>query len=216
MSMRIKPLYAACTAIIFSAVLLAVIIFAGGCGASKDKDEEVSSKDANIIFGSVTLGPVKNAFVKAYKLNGDGSLGSEIGNGKTNDNGEYSIALKVQHEGAMEVVATGGSYVDEATGEIVERGDGEEIRTMLRERIREHVGINALSTMAAEQTRQNIKEGLSVALENANKNVAAMFGIPGVDFIKTKPHDLTDKSKSADEDSDSSKLGLAMAAFSQI
>jgi lysozyme family protein len=203
------------------AILITIFMFLTfGCGVSADKEDEskvvAPTESADTIFGSVTMGPVKKALVKAYKLNDDGSLGAEVASGLSDDKGEYTLTLKEQYNGAMEIISTGGSYVDEATGDTVERGEEEQIRTMLQERSREHIGINALTTMAASQARQNINGGLATALENANKNIAALFGLDGVDFVKTKPHDLTSSSEAVDESSSASKIGLAMAAVSQM
>ena len=205
--------------------LVSLLLILLGCGVNDETSEENSATQTTeqsstspttteTLFGSVILGPVQNALVKAYKLNNDGTRGEELASGESDENGEYSLSLS--YSGAIELVATGGRYIDEATGEEIQREEQEQIRTMLMERSKEHVGINALTEMAAEQTKQQAANGLENAIRSANANIANMFGITDIDFVKTKPHDLTNPDQVVDEESSESRLGLVMAAFSQM
>ena len=67
------------------------------------------------VAGVVQLAPVSGATVTAYEFP-KGVRGAALGNATTDPDGAYALSISLG-EGPVEIVATGGTYVDEATGE---------------------------------------------------------------------------------------------------
>jgi len=115
------------------------ILFSPGCGSD-------SSSPATTISGVVQLGPVDGAEVIVYKLNDDGTTGDAIAQTTTSSDGTYKITVadinsdygdNSAYTGAVVIEAAGGSYTNEATGQLVERASTEKVR-------------NAIGAMTAE------------------------------------------------------------------
>lgn len=211
------------TKLVFFSALL--VMACGKDDASEDKGTEDGSSGGAVTSpgggtsstessGTVTMGAVSGAVISVYELNDDGTRGVLIESTVSGSDGTY--ALKVEHAAPVEVVSVGGSYTDEATGETVDLGTSE-IRTWAASRISgEHIGVNALTTIAASRASENAAQGLATAIAAANGEVADLFGLSGVDIVATKPDDLTDARKPVDETTDTAKLGLAMSTVSQM
>jgi len=65
------------------------------------------------VTGYVVKGPVAGATVTAYKLGADMERGAELGSGTTAVDGSFGLTLPA-YSGDVLLVATGGSYVEEA------------------------------------------------------------------------------------------------------
>lgn len=159
---------------IVAAFVLGAVI---GCSES-----ESGSKAVNGISGTVNKGKVCDAAVKIYAVNDDGSRGELLAETKTDLNAAFSVIGS--YEGVIEIVATGGYYMDEATGVRVDVTAGFEFRLMIgASAARTGIGVTALSTIAAAYAKEHAAEGLETAIENAQKGVAALFGMPGDDIF---------------------------------
>jgi hypothetical protein len=165
------------------------------------------------LTGTASKGPIANATVTAYELGSDGTRGAEIAVTTTDGNGSYTIAVG-NYAGAVEVVVTGGSYTDEATGEEVTLSSGVELNTLLASVTNgQEVAVTALTSIAAELADENASDGLSTAIENANKAVAEEFGLgPDFDIAGVQPADLTQSGSANDQ----GKYGAVLAGISQV
>jgi hypothetical protein len=163
----------------------------------------------------VVMGAVVDATVSVYVLNDDGTRGDDpITSTTTDADGKYQFDEVIT--GPVVIVVTGGSYTDEATGVTVEIPDDYELMTLLFEAEgRTNVGVTALTTIASARASANASKGLATAIEAANRNVAIMFGLDGVDIVTVTPDDLTDPDEDVDVNSDETGHGVMLAAFTQ-
>lgn len=77
------------------------------------------------------------------------------------------------------------------------------------------MGVSALTTIAAARAVEQADQGLAIAVENANQEVADMFGLTGMDISKTLPADIS-VSSSSEMSEEEKKYGAVLAGFSQI
>jgi hypothetical protein len=178
---------------------------------------DVSTLQTTNLNGMVVMGPVEGATVWVYVLNDDGTRGDLITSTTTDADGKYTFDEEIT--GPVAIVVTGGTYVDEATGDTVVIPDGIELMTLLAEsKGRTSVGVTALTTIASARASANASIGLAKAIEASNKDVAVMFGLDGVDIVTVTPDDLTDENAAdvVDVDSDETGHGLIIAAFTQM
>jgi len=190
--------------------MLSIAVIFSACGSSGSGTSTPSS-----VSGRVIMGPVEGAEVEVYELNDDGTEGNLIGSDTTDADGNYSV--DDDGEGARKVVSKGGTYTDEATGETVTIPSGNELVTLIAAGTgKTNIGVTALTTIAAARANSNAAAGLANAIANANKDVAAEFGIDGVDISDSDPDDFTDDIDDEDPDSDKTKHGLALAAVTQM
>jgi hypothetical protein len=93
--------------------LILLLISCGGGGGGGG-----AATSPNIVNGVVSKGPLNGSTVCAYAISG-GAMGAQIGScSTTNSTGNYSINLGT-YTGPVLFQATGGTYVDEATGTTV-------------------------------------------------------------------------------------------------
>ena len=108
----------------FQWLLLASVLTACGSGGGGS-----SSAVSNVgINGAAVKGPVTSATITAYAVDSNGTRsGAPLGSVTTDANGNYSLSLNPDSAGTVLLVLTGGSYVDEATGNTIALGVGEEL-----------------------------------------------------------------------------------------
>ena len=187
------------------AFLLALIIISPyGCGGSDDNSS---------VNGRAVKGPIVGGTVSVYAINTDGSRGELLETTSTDDSGNFSIDAYTQ---PIEVAVSGGTFVDEATGQTVEMGSAE-IIALLPDGVSdgEEVAVTLLTHIAAADARARIANGeepLS-AMRTANEEVATTFGLQGIDITKTAPSDLTNPDECATAGNATSYAG-AMASLS--
>jgi len=174
-------------------VMLVIISFIGFC-----KDEGSSSSnsdDTSTVSGAASKGPIAGGTVDAYSLDNDGNQDEHLGSGTTSSDGSYEFDID-STDGAVELVISGGSYTDEATGEIIELDDSHKLHCIVTD-ISEDIAITPLTDIATARTISLLSDGsitdLEAALQNASNDVAEIFGLPvGLDIFHTLPADLTD------------------------
>lgn len=181
--------------------VIAALLIAAGCGTQSS------------LTGTAAKGAIRGATVTVYELNSDGGRGDTLTTTVTGTDGGYSVVLGA-YAGSVEVVITGGTYTDEATGTEVTLGAGDELRTFVASvGPGQQVAVTALTTIAAALADENADQGLSIAIENANSEVADEFGL-GTDFDITavQPDDLTQPAVA-----DSGALyGAVLAGISEV
>ncbi len=95
---------------------------------SCNNDNTETTEPAIPLEGIVAKGPIADASVSIYQINADGNRGDlVIGPFTTDEDGYWSSDTALTGTGPFEIVAAGGSYVDEATQETVELGDSDEL-----------------------------------------------------------------------------------------
>ncbi len=117
-----------------ASLLLLTLGLTVGCGGGGGGGGGTTTPPTGVsISGSVTKGAIGNAEINIYSLNSDGSRGSRVAGPFTSDStGRWSGRVPSSAVGPFEVVATGGSYTDEATGSVVSLAIGEELSSMVQ------------------------------------------------------------------------------------
>lgn len=180
----------------------------GACGGSS------SAEQAGTVQGVASKGPIDAAVVTVFALNADGSHGSYLGMTTTTANGGFS--LQVDYEGAMAIVVTEGTYVDEATGLSVHLSSDDVLEVLVSSASKaRNVAVTALTTIAAERARASASFGLETAIVSAHVEVAALFELDGIDIASTIPSDLT-RSASARDSREAKRYGLVQAGLTQL
>ena len=188
------------------AFLLALIIISPyGCGGSDDNSS---------VNGRAVKGPIVGGTVSVYAINTDGSRGDLLESTSTDDSGNFTLANSYSQP--IEAVVSGGTFVDEATGQTVAMGSNELI-SLLPDGVAdgEEMAVTLLTHIAAADARARIANGeepLS-AMRTANEEVATTFGLHGIDIGKTPPSDLTNPDECATAGNATSYAG-AIASLS--
>lgn len=200
-----------CRSIWSRAACLAILVSPSGCGVLVGNPEQPD--DGTTVKGTVVLGRVADADVIVYELKDDATRGVVVGSGSTVDDGSYSV--EIGNAVRIVVVASGGHYIDEATGTTVD--NVVDLETLVSDASKAtHVGLNVLTTIAATNAASNAEGGLSEAIAAANADVAQLFGVQGLDFVGVAPADLTVGGDKIDADHPATRLGLVMAGFSRL
>lgn len=166
------------------------------------------------VNGVATKGAVNSATVEIYAVDSNGDRGELLATTTTSADGSYSVL--VDYTGAIEVVISGGSYVDEATGTTVTLGTGDEMASLVANvSVDNQITVSPLTTIAAEYAASNASQGLETAISNANAKVANAFGIADVDISSVNPADLT-SSLGVNIGQNAKDYGAILAGISQI
>lgn len=168
----------------FSLSMVAIALFSAlVMGCTKKETSMTGGPPAGeaTLRGAALLGPVAGATVTVYALLADGTRGAVLGTTTTDAAGNYS--LKITYVGGpVEVVITGGTYVDEATGKTV-TNDTELLARLasVDTKVAGTAVASAMSTIAARNS-----DGTPEKITAANRAVAAAFNIPG-DLVSILP-----------------------------
>ncbi|MBF0169887.1 MAG: hypothetical protein HQK87_02155 [Nitrospinae bacterium] len=184
----------------------------GGSGSTSGADQAASTSESSI-HGSAVKGPISHGTVKAYAVNADGSRGALLGATTTDAKGDYT--LNFSHSGPVEVVISGGTYIDEATGATVDFSGKEMNALVTGVSAGDTVVVTPISAAAARAAKGRMAVGESPddAVNNANAQVAQVFGIDPDDITSVKPSDYTNGEDGGDA---ANAYALAIAALSQM
>ncbi len=200
---------------LFISLLVAVAITACGSGGGGGSSPTNTATSA-VISGNAMAGPIANGIVTAYTVTSSGSKDAVLGTTTTDVNGAYSLTLN--YTGAVFLEVTGGSYVDEATGQTVN------VPTTLGSGLQAVVSnvtasggmlaqITPLTTMAAARA-QAMTGGLTIANINAaNQEVGLHFG--SIDILSTQPINPLVTNSVAGATQDAINYGLILAGLSK-
>ena len=149
--------------------------------------------DTGPVKGRAFKGPISGAAISIFRLNEDASRGDLLANLSADSRGFFYIDKSFDFPVLM--VSTGGTFIWEATGEILQMDEGLELLAMYP-LIQKgwFAAVTAFTHIATfqVQTRLTMGQSLPDAIDSANRDIAARFGIPEVDLIHTLPMDLTD------------------------
>lgn len=206
-----------CTFISFCLLLLYSLstFYLQGCGGQSSR----TLNNGNTVSGRAVLNSISNAKVSAYKIKSNGRKGSLISTSSTNANGEFSLIFGADFNDPFEMEVAGGSYIDEATGQIVNLLDTQKLKALVPKGISNEdvVIVSALTHVATLQAVVLIEKGndISSAINQANEYVADKFRLGGVDLVKTDPDNLTDPDDTHEPGSPQTRYGLTLASLSQ-
>ncbi len=200
----------------FSALLLLTLAtLAPGCGVERPETDLESGSGGGTVSGQVIKGRVAGATLNVFRVLA-AERGPLVATGTTAEDGSFTVPVSAS-EGPFLVVATGGSFVDEASGATI-RLNGDEL-TALVPTFRAGTQLQGLlvtpiSHFAAGLALREVRAGtagLAGADAMAWQQLNAHFG--GLDWRRTVPTDVTQSSLSQVDDS--AKAGLILAGLSQ-
>ncbi|MCO5171198.1 MAG: YCF48-related protein [Planctomycetes bacterium] len=214
------------------ALVLAAALVVSGCGGKSGRG--FFGGPSRTVSGPVVAGVVANATVRVYQINPDRTL-ALLSEGTTSATGVYQ--LEPAGDGPFLIVASGGTFKDEATGQTRALASPPLLTSLDSPRagtITAIVGsggassgavpvtLTPLSTFAAERAVAASASDPSALTESAvsqtNMLIAQEFGLSG-DPRTITPLDLTDPAQASaiasSPGSDAAKLGAVLAGLSQ-
>jgi len=172
---------------------------------------------ANVLQGRAIITSIASGTVTVYAVDSDGSRNTILTSSLTNDKGEF--VLQTEYSGTMELVVSGGNYIDGIGGVVIDL-TGQEMSVMLDGGLTgdTEIAISPLTTAAVSQTRARITMGmgLATALSQSNTIIAQYFGLNGINISATLPHDLTDHSEGARPGDMATNYAASIMALSQF
>ncbi len=190
----------------------------GGGGGSSDSAAAAPSQTSVTISGSVVKGPVSGAKVTFYTLNADGSRRSYYGPITTDSSGNFSTTLTPAPTGPIEVVSSGGSYVDEATGAVTTLAVRDTLTAVWPAGTTRGV-VTPLTDIAAARAWTLAARGtpsaaqLETAIASSNIGVAQQYGID--DILTTVPAQVDNSANVEVATRAERNYGLVLAGITQ-
>lgn len=169
---------------LFSLVLLPLVLFAcggGGGGGSAGGD----SADSTVITGVASKGPLNMASIRVHAVNTNGSIGSLLGSTTTDESGNYSVTIS-SHTGPVVVSASGGTYINEATGQTSTIPAEAPLRAavVLAGAGSSQVAVTAITELAVRLAAAAVGGFSATNIAEANDNVSRQFGF---NVVTTQP-----------------------------
>ena len=180
---------------------MAALLFLSNCGGGGGGG---SGGGGASIGGVASKGLISGGTVTVYSLNSDGTKGDILGTTVTSSDGSYSINIG-SYAGNVIIEVTGGTYKDEATGNIVNN------TALLRAAANVSGSVSIAVTPLTEIAVRRAGTLTQSNIEAANTQVSNMIG--GVNILTTMPADVTNTtSQSASQEA--KDYGIALAAIS--
>ena len=197
------------TLLIVSTLLLSSCGGGGGGGTTPAAN--------GLISGTAVKGPVHLATVTAFAIT-NGSLGSQIGSGTTDVQGNFNISIGT-YSGPVMLQMSGGKYTDEATNTSMTMQAGDVMTSVIPSVIAgstmSGVQITPLTSMAQARAHTMIGGMTEANITAANTAVGTYFSVN--DILHTVPiNPLVQNSGTATGvDQNMKNYGMAIAAMSQ-
>jgi hypothetical protein len=186
----------------------------GGSGSVSGSGGDTPAATGTTISGGVMKGPVTGATVTLFSLNADGSNGAKLGTTTTNTNGAFVITLTIAPTTPILAEASGGTYVDEATGATVVLTATDKLTAAMPIGTT-YVIVTPLTHIAAARALALAARGtpLATAVDSSNMGVAAQYGI--ADIIATNPPAANSSTSVALSSRDERIYALVLAGITQ-
>lgn len=197
---------------------LMTVLALGGCGGggSSDSTAPVSAPAAaGTLSGSVIKGPVSGATVSALRVV-NGAAGPVIATATTDAQGGFTLAMG-DYAGPVMLQASGGGYVDEATGSTMRMAAGD-VMTAVIANVPAGVATSGVQmtplTSMAQAMAQHMSGGLTGAnIMSANVAVGAYFAVD--DIVHTPPMNPLVAGSGSTATQSMIDYGMTLAAMSQ-
>lgn len=181
------------------------------------KPQQSTTQLSTQLSGVVQAGRVAQADVKVYQVE-NGARGSVLASGKTKEDGSFTISVPVQ-AGPVEVVASNGSYKDEATGLTVALSATDEMGSLIdNTSTKQSVAITPITTQVKDRVFEQIAQGtvtvdqLPATKEAALEEIAQIYGV-NKEVITTVPSKPESPGLSSSKEGQSAYL---LALLSQL
>ncbi|WP_309888085.1 hypothetical protein [Archangium sp.] len=195
--------------------LLVFLLTTVGCWESRPTLGPPGAEAGGVLSGLVIKGRVSGATVNVYRLTGT-ERGAQVATTTTDTEGAFFVGVGAS-EGPFLVVATGGSFVDEASGATIRLNSDELTALVPFFPVGTHAKglvLTPVSHLAAGLALRQVRLGtadLGSAHDEAWLLLNAHFG--GLDWRRTVPTDVT-ASTSSQLDA-GARAGLILAGLSQ-
>lgn len=179
----------------------------GGGGATPDATDVT-------ISGSVVKGPMTGASVAFFGLNADGSKAAQLGTATTDSGGNFTITLTPAPTTPFLAEASGGTYVDEATGAAVTLTATDKLQAVLPAGTT-RATITPLTNIAAARAQALAAGGtpLATAVDSSNTSVGSQYGIANI--VTVLPPAANDAASVAVSTRDERLYALVLAGIAQ-
>ena len=197
--------------LLFGVIVLLLSACGGGGGSDGGDTSQIN------LQGLAAKGPIAQGTINVYLLNQDGTRGTTpIASTTTDQNGNYQIHIPVLVDSPVAIVLTGGSYVDEATGNVVSLRQVDQLETYTYVPANGNLTaqITPLTTLAAALARRHRTmdgQSLSNSIPNANNEISNLFGVGNI--LNVSPPAISQVAISTPEQRNYS---LFLAGFSQL
>lgn len=205
---------------IFCALALLNSCGGGGGGGGETSGAPTSGVQTGTASGTVIDGPISGATVDIFDFTGN-VKGLKLGTGTTDANGNYSITLTPRPSGPVMVIASGGSYIEDATGTQTTLGASDQFMeivpatSIVSGTLTAHV--NPLSHIAA-----NLVQAASGSLSLDNAITAAkgvlgqQYGVSIKDLASNVPVSASSPSITTPPSMNQRQSGVVIAGLSQL
>ncbi|MBL4867602.1 MAG: hypothetical protein JKY67_14645, partial [Pseudomonadales bacterium] len=199
--------------------------------------------DARAISGAAIKGVIRNGLVSVYAIS-DGVLGTVLGSGSTDTNGDYRVYIEASYDGPIQIVITPktdsdsemvcdaadgcGSYdasspLDLNANGLIDFGEAFilsnnfELSAVVPASNHSEVTVNITSiTHMAARYAAGLSNGLhSDGIDAANSQIARLFNLSG-DLLSLSPTDLTNPSARANANQNDLIYSLIAAAIASL
>ncbi len=190
------------------------------CVLRMDVDKEVTAAfetpapPVRITETYVAKSPATGAIMKFYVLNTDGTKGDLLATGTEDAGRSYSASLTTGPDDQILVEASGGSFMDEATGAFVTLKDSD-VLTAVFPTGTTSVTVTFLAHMAATRARALASAGIPIgeAVFSSNIGVAQQYNLASIiDIAPAAPNDPTQIAAATREERN---YGLVLAGMAQ-
>jgi hypothetical protein len=197
---------------LFSALVLTGCGGGGGGGG----DSGTSSSTTGTISGTAVKGPVNGGTVTAYRINSNGTRGTQIGTSMTDAQGNFSMQVG-DYSGAVMLQLSGGQYRDEAIDQLMNMDQNTVMTALIPDmasgEMMGNIEITPLTSMA-QAWAQNMAGGMTQAnITLANRNMGQYFDVG--DILTTQPMDPLVQDSGAGANQEQRNYGMTLAAMSQ-
>jgi hypothetical protein len=195
------------------ALTLMVATACGGGGSSSDS--EVGTGATGFVSGTVTKGPVGNATVTAYGIDG-GQAGAQIGTTTTDADGNFNMAIGT-YAGPVMLQVSGGSYTDEASGTRMAMAKGDAMLvvmpTVAAGTTVSGIQVTPVTTMAQSRAQHMTGGMTDTNIAAANSAMGNYFQIG--DILHVQPMNPLVAGSGAGASQDAKNYGMTLAAMSE-
>ncbi|WP_455207526.1 hypothetical protein [Kaarinaea lacus] len=191
-------------------LLLLTVLMATGCSDSTSLPPE---RPKGVISGKVVDGAISGAQVTLYSF-ANGARGQRLAGSTTDADGNYSAEVQAPSQPIL-IEATGGSYVEQATGMVVTVPDGNSLRAIVNYQSGQPVDtmVTPLTHLVAGLTAYNTANGtpVSQAYSQAKAAVDEYFTI---DTSAVIPIDINNSDSSVSAVSSEALYGFYLGGLS--
>lgn len=187
-----------------------------GSGAGSNTQDNPPSGTTTTITGQVVDGAIAEGKVSVYKINTNGTKGTQVGGpATTGTDGRYSVTAS--YEGPVVIECSGGSYKDWATGTTINLTSSNVLSAVIPNATGAVTAqITPLTYMAAKKALKDMATNgtnVSAAISTANSGIGSYFG--NTDILSTSIIDPTVSGSAAGAGQTSINYTLILAGLSQ-